>query len=301
MGPGSRLSAEIEQPPPILPDYFLESHLNLTLRQGVPCPRRVLEDAMRQQFWKVGELAARTGLTVRTLHHYDAIGLLCPSGRTESNHGSGHRLYTAADVTKLHQILCLKQLGFGLEQIREYMTRADYDPRQVIRLHLEDVRRRAAELAELGDRLQGLAETLDRADAVSPETFLETIEVMTMIEKYYTPEQLEYLEKRRQEGGPAMEEAIQKAPQMWADLHNDVKAAMDAGVPPTDPKAQALAKRWFDLVSAFTGGDPGIFNSLRNMYQSEDNVAGMDVKAMNPGMDWIQKAAAAAGIKHPGQ
>ena len=92
---------------------------------------------MPAEFWKVGELAARTGLTVRTLHHYDAIGLLCPSGRTESNHGSGHRLYTAADVKRLHQILCLKQLGFSLEQVQEYLTRDDYDPRQVIRMHLE--------------------------------------------------------------------------------------------------------------------------------------------------------------------
>ena len=121
---------------------------------------------MAGQTWKVGELAARTGLTVRTLHHYDAIGLLCPSGRSGSNHGSGHRLYTVADVSRLHQVVCLKQLGFGLDQIKEYMTRADYDPRQVIRLHLEDVRRKAAEMAELGERLQGLAEILDRADAV---------------------------------------------------------------------------------------------------------------------------------------
>ena len=67
---------------------------------------------MPERLWKVGELAARTGLTVRTLHHYDAIGLLCPSGRTGSAHGSGHRLYTGADVERLHQILCLKQLGF---------------------------------------------------------------------------------------------------------------------------------------------------------------------------------------------
>ena len=45
------------------------------------------------QLWKVGELAKRTGLTVRTLHHYDQIGLLRPSGRTGSAHASGHRLY----------------------------------------------------------------------------------------------------------------------------------------------------------------------------------------------------------------
>ena len=256
---------------------------------------------MAEETWKVGELAARTGLTVRTLHHYDAIGLLVPFGRSGSNHGSGHRLYTAADVSRLHQIVCLKQLGFGLEQIMEYMTRADYDPRQVIRMHLEDVRRKAAEMAELGERLQALAEILDRADVVSAETFLETIEVMTMVEKYYTPEQLEYLEKRRKEGGAAMEEAIQKGPQMWADFHADVKAAMDAGIPPTAPIAQELAKRWLALVSAFTGGDPGIFNSLKNMYQNEDNVAGMDVKAMKPMQEYIEKARVAAGIKHPGQ
>jgi DNA-binding transcriptional MerR regulator len=256
---------------------------------------------MKQQFWKVGELAARTGLTIRTLHHYDAIGLLCPSGRTGSNHGSGHRLYTAADVSRLHQIMCLKQLGFGLEQIKDYLTRSDYDPRTVIRLHLEDVRRKAADLAELGERLRGLAEGLDRADNVSPETFLETIEVMIMIEKYYTPEQLKQLEDRRKAGGPEMEKLIAEAPQKWADLHNDVQAAVDAGIPPEDPRAHALAKRWLDLVTAFTGGDPGIFNSLRNMYQSEPNVMGMDTLPINSRMDWIQKAAAAAGIKHPGQ
>jgi DNA-binding transcriptional MerR regulator len=58
----------------------------------------------------VGELAERTRLTVRALHHYDAMGLLSPSGRTASVHGSGHRLYTASDVARLQQILSLKQL-----------------------------------------------------------------------------------------------------------------------------------------------------------------------------------------------
>jgi DNA-binding transcriptional MerR regulator len=256
---------------------------------------------MPAEVWKVGELAARTGLTVRTLHHYDAIGLLCPSGRTESNHGSGHRRYTAADVARLHQILCLKQLGFSLEQVKEYMTRDDYDPRQVIRLHLEEIDRKATELVKLTERLRGLSIVLERTDAVSAEAFLQTIEAMTMIEKYYTPEQLETLEKRRQAGGAEMEETIQKAPQMWADLHSDVQAAMEAGVPPTDPKAQTLARRWYDLVSAFTGGDPGIFQSLKKMYSNEDTVAGMDLKAMRPMMDYVEKARVAAGIKHPGQ
>jgi DNA-binding transcriptional MerR regulator len=86
----------------------------------------------QQQVWKVGELAGRTGLTLRTLHHYDRIGLLSPCGRTGSNHGAGHRLYTAADVARLQQILSLKMLGFSLEQIREYLSRGDYDLRRVV-------------------------------------------------------------------------------------------------------------------------------------------------------------------------
>jgi MerR family transcriptional regulator, thiopeptide resistance regulator len=76
---------------------------------------------------------------------------------------------------------------------------------------------------------------------------------------------------------------------------------MEAGTDPADPKAQELAKRWLALVTQFTGGDPGIYKSLRSMYENEDSVMGTDTKAMRPVMEYIQKAAAAAGIKHPGQ
>ena len=247
--------------------------------------------------WKVGELAERTGLTVRTLHHYDSLGLLKPSGRSESTHGSGHRLYTAADVARLQQILSLKHLGFGLEQIREYLERPDFDPRRVVRLHLERVRGQAAELRRLEARLAAFSDVLEQAGIVSAEEFLKTIQEITMIEKYYTPDQLEFLQRRRQEVG---EEAIQQAPNQWAELQASVQAAMDEGVEPTDPRAQVLAQRWFALVNAFTGGDPGIFQSLKRMYQNEDKIRGMDVAAMRPMMAWIDKAATASGVKLPG-
>src|SRR5262245_9399567 len=262
--------------------------------------RRSAGPAASGRTWKVGELAERTGLTVRALHHYDAMGLLSPSGRTDSAHGSGHRLYTAADVARLQQIQSLKLLGFALEQVRDYLARDDYDPRRVVRLHLERVRGQAAELKRLEDRLAALSDALDKAEIVSADEFLTTIEEMTMIEKYYTPEQLESLQKRREAAGEAGEEIRRQGPQQWADWQADVRAAMDAGVEPTDPKAQDLARRWYALVSGFTGGDPGLFLSLKRMYQNEDTVRGMDVAAMRPGLDWIEKAAAAAGIDLPG-
>ena len=260
-------------------------------------PRKTADPATSGRFWKVGELAERTGLTVRALHHYDALGLLSPCGRTDSAHGSGHRLYTGADVGRLQQVLSLKLLGFGLEQIREYLARADYDPRQVVQLHLARVRGQAAELRRLEDRLAALADALEKAEIVSADEFLTTIQEMTMIEKYYTPEQLESLARRREEIG---EEAMQQAPQRWAELQSSVQEARDAGMEPTDPMAQELARRWFALVSEFTGGDPGIFQSLKKMYQNEDTIHGTDVAALRPGMEWINKAAAAAGLKMPG-
>lgn len=251
-----------------------------------------------QHVWRIGELAERTGLTVRTLHHYDALGLLSPSARTESAHGSGHRLYVAEDVARLQQIVSLKQLGFGLDQIREYLARSDYDPREVVRLQLNQIRNRTEELRRLEWRLTALAEALDRSETVGPDDFLNTIQEMTMIEKYYTPEQLQQLAERKDAVG---EERIQQVQQEWADLQAAVQSAMDAGTAPVDPQAQALARRWFGLVREFTGGDPGIFQSLNKMYQNEDRIHGMDVAAMRPMVDYVGKAAKAAGIQMPGQ
>src|SRR6201988_5498959 len=86
--------------------------------------------AMVFEALKVGELAKRTGLTVRTLHHYDEIGLLKPSLHTEA----GHRLYTAADVARLQQVLSLRQLGFSLEQVGGCPKRPDIPPPEETRL-----------------------------------------------------------------------------------------------------------------------------------------------------------------------
>ena len=85
---------------------------------------------------RVGELARRAGLTVRTLHHYDEIGLLKPSLHT----AAGHRLYTVAEVARLQQVLSLRQLGFSLEQVRECLDRPGFSPLEVIRLHIARLR-----------------------------------------------------------------------------------------------------------------------------------------------------------------
>jgi len=237
---------------------------------------------------KVGELAKRTGVTVRTLHHYDQIGLLKPSLHTEA----GHRRYDADDVARLQQIVSLRQLGFSLEEIRGCLDRPDFSPLEVIRLHVSRLREQIKMEQGLCERLESLATHL-RAAEVSAEEFIQTIERMTMIENYYTPEQMEYLKKRREEVG---EERMRQAPNDWAVLFADYRAAMEQGIDPADPRAQALAKRQQALVNEFTGGDTGIERSLTRLWKDQgDNLATQHSYGLSPDLkEYMEKVMTVA-------
>src|SRR4051794_33475174 len=178
---------------------------------------------MRSESLKVGELARRTGLTIRTLHHYDEIGLLRPSLHTEA----GHRLYTAGDVARLQQIVSLRQLGFSLEQVRDCLDQPGFSPVEVIRLHVARLREQIELQRKLCERLEALAAHFHAAGEVSADEFLQTIEGMTMIENYYTPEQLEDLRQRREEAGAAGVDLVKQGQADWAALFADLRAAME--------------------------------------------------------------------------
>ena len=103
--------------------------------------------------WKVGQLAKRTGISVRTLHHYDQIGLLTPSHRTES----GHRLYDRDDVVRLQQIVMLRQLGFALDEIGVALRSADTSLPRLIEMHLARLRGQIERERRLCARLEQMS------------------------------------------------------------------------------------------------------------------------------------------------
>ena len=217
---------------------------------------------MRSPPLKVGELARSTGLSVRTLHYYDEIGLLSPSDRTRS----GHRLYTAADIARLQQIMSLRQLGLRLEDIQGCIKDRGAPPLDLIERHLALVREQIGAQEKLRARLESIAESLRRGEEVTIDQLLNTIEVMTMIEKYYTPEQLAELKQRADALGP---EGMQKVQDDWKQLFEDVRAEMAKGSDPMSEPVLKLAARWRALIQAFTGGNPEIERSLSTMYKSE--------------------------------
>jgi DNA-binding transcriptional MerR regulator len=245
---------------------------------------------MRFEALKVGELARRTGLTVRTLHHYDEIGLLRPSLHT----GSGHRLYAAGDVARLQQVVSLRQLGFSLEEIRDCLDRPGFSPLEVIRLHAARLREQIELQRSLCERLEALAECFRTAGEVSADVFLQTIEAMNMIESYYTPEQMENFKKRREEAAAAGEDITAKGTADWAALMAEMTAEMQKGTDPAEPKVQALNQRRQALVNAFTGGDVEVERSLKRMWTEQgDKLSaqfGYDPKLM----EYLAKAAEAS-------
>ena len=238
---------------------------------------------MAQDGWKVGELADATGLTVRTLHHWDEVGLLKPSRRTRS----GHRLYGEADVARLQQVTSLRQLGFALEQIRDLLDRRGMSPREVVALHLARVREQIEQQRTLCARLEKIAQTLDAAETVSADELIQTIEATTMYDRYYTPEQREELAARAASIG---EERIRQSQVDWQVLMDEVRAEMERGTDPADPRVQSLAARWKALIEEFTGGNPEIAKSLGRMWQEETNIHGIDTASTRALGEYVQRA-----------
>jgi DNA-binding transcriptional MerR regulator len=212
--------------------------------------------------YTVGSLAEATGLTVRTLHHWDEIGLLRPAERS----GAGHRRYSSEDVERLYRIVALRGLGLSLEEIGAALDRDGSDLRAAVSAHLKRVEDELAKLRDLRRRLRGILDAFDRLGEPSTDQLIETIEVMTMTDRYYTQEQLDQLAARREALG---EEGIAKAQQDWAELIAALDAEREAGTDPADPRVQELGARWRSLIEAFTGGDPGIKASLDRMYAEE--------------------------------
>ena len=116
--------------------------------------------------YTVGEVARTAHLSIRTLHHYDQIGLLRPSARTDA----GYRLYTGEDLRLLQQVLFFKELGFGLDEIRRIVTSPGYDQTEALvaqREWLTEKRLQTDAMIAAVDRaLEALTEgvTMDKED-----------------------------------------------------------------------------------------------------------------------------------------
>jgi len=223
-----------------------------------------------EKLFQAREFAALTGVTVRTLHHYDRLGLLKPSRYTHA----GYRLYTERDVARLEQIVALKFIGFSLKETKDILKRDSFDLSMALRRQREAIEEKRRRLDLAIQAIQRAEYVIGTAREPGWETFIKIIEVINMqhdmnwSKKYYSEEAQAEISKR---AATIPREVIEQAQRDWAVLIKEVDAAVAAGEDPASERSQALAVRWSELLKGFTGGDPEIQRGLNKMYADRAN------------------------------
>jgi MerR family transcriptional regulator, thiopeptide resistance regulator len=243
------------------------------------------------------EFAERAGVTVRTLHHYDRLGLLKVSRRTRA----GYRLYSDPDLIRLEQIVVLKAIGLTLKETRDLLQRdrsalADTLTRQ--QRVLTEKRKQLDKAIRAIGMARRVLESSGEPDWMS---FIKIIKEMTMqndtdwTQQYYSDEGQAKVDARRHLWSPELQEKVTK---QWNNLFRDIEAALHED--PASPTAQKLLARWRELVSAFTGGDAEIQKGLNRMYADMPNwpQERREKFGIRPEIqDFITQALAAAGTE----
>lgn len=218
--------------------------------------------------YRVSEFAERAGVTVRTLHHYDRLGLLQPSGRT----AGGYRLYGDRDFSRLQQIVTLKFIGLPLRQIKDLLDRGNLDLAATLRLQrrllLEKRLQVEAAIRAIEEAEQSLKSS-HKPDLAALKKIIEVMErqnAMEWTKKYYNEEAQTKIAERARTWTPELQARVE---QDWKTLISKVEAAIAGKIDPASTQARSLAQRWSELVRGFTGGDAGIQQGLNKLYADQ--------------------------------
>ncbi|PKV85870.1 MerR family transcriptional regulator [Streptomyces sp. TLI_146] len=219
--------------------------------------------------WKVGPLAEASGLTVRTLHHWDTIGLLSPSRRTPG----GHREYTEDDIVRLYQVLALRGLGLGLESIAVCLD-SGVDPTRVLRDHRASVEEALAGLDALRERLVRIEDEVAAGRAPTTEAVLAALRATgaagpaaeRVLRRHLDDEQMRTLGDHAAALGPTAHYLLEVE---WPALYRRAEALRTAGTPPTAAPVRKLVARMDELSALFSGGDTTISTGVRTAWRTD--------------------------------
>lgn len=208
---------------------------------------------------KIGELAKRAGLSVRALHHYDSIGLLSPSQRTDG----GARLYGRDDLVRLHRIEALKRFGYSLPDIKASLDGSQASaPIQILQRQIAELDAQASRAQRLSRHLRHLVEMLDAGGETPAIDWLNTLELMNMYQKHLNDDEVGTLFR----SGP---DAAAPMDPRWVELVDEVGRAMRQALPTDAEAAHALAWRWMRLVTRMCGNDPALATKLMKIQIGE--------------------------------
>ncbi|MFI0420636.1 MerR family transcriptional regulator [Spongiactinospora sp. 9N601] len=242
----------------------------------------------------VGQVARLAGITVRTLHHYDEIGLLTPGERT----ASGYRLYTGHDLERLEQVLFYRELGFALEEIAAILDQPGADRMTHLRRQHELLMRRIARLRDMAAAVELAMEAQTMGFDLSPAERLEVF-------GRFRPEDYAAEAEERWGGGKEFAESRRRVAgytkQDWLRLRQEgeeivagLAAAFAAGEPPGGMTAMDLAERHRGHITRwFYDCGYEVHRGLGEMYMADERFA-VHFEQVAPGLAAYVRDAIAA-------
>lgn len=207
---------------------------------------------------KVGQLAKQICLSVRTLHHYDEIGLLSPSVRTPA----GHRLYNAKDIALLHRIQSLKQLGLSLQKITDIVQESSPPLPDIIAQQIIQLEREITQAEQLKTKLVRLQKSLHEGHEPDMTSWLDTLALMNVYEKYLTVEEIEALNNYALSAKHELEYE-------WPEMVKQLQTMVDQKIPPGDQDVQTFVIRWTEMLERLVGHNPNLLLKVYSMSQNE--------------------------------
>jgi DNA-binding transcriptional MerR regulator len=222
----------------------------------------------------VGEVAALAGITVRTLHHYDRIGLLSPSERT----AAGYRRYSPADLDRLHRVLVYRELGFSLEEVATLLDDPDADPAAHLRRQHRLLRERVERTQAMVAAVEKEMEAQQMGISLTPE---ERFEVFGDNDPGQYADEVEerwgdtdaYHESRRRTATYGKEDWLRVKAE-GEDVERRFAEAMAAGVPAEDARAMDVAEAHRQHISRwFYDCPPAMHAGLGRMYVEDERFA----------------------------
>ena len=244
-----------------------------------------------KEYLSVGQLAKKMNVSVRTLQYYDKQDLLNPSIKNEF----GYRFYSKKDIVKLHQILSFKHLGFSLDEIKNKIFLLD-DPKKVsiiLKQQQAIIIEQINTLNQACESINLLNEEINKSNIVDFGMYADIIVMIKngnkdyWVWKFFDEEIKEHIMDR-----------FAKKPDLAKHILNEYKNILNeaiklkaCGESYTSDKSVALAKRWWDMILEFTGGDMSLIPKLEEFSKNKNNWDDNDMANKQVAVDeFIEKA-----------
>lgn len=243
--------------------------------------------------YKVKEVADMVGISVRTLHHYDEIGLLKPETVTPA----GYRLYSDKDLERLQQILFFKELDFDLKKIKEILDDPKFDRKRALELHMELLIKKRDRLNKIIECVENTLNSVERGIEMNKEDMFSAFD-MSEIERH----QEKYAEETKQKYGhtdaykESMEKTSKYTKEDWArimarssEIYQELASLIDRS--PDDEDVQRAVAKWRQhITDSFYNCTLEICRGLGELYVTDERFT-KNIDKVKPGLAAFLKEA----------